>query len=148
MTTLADGVTPVAARTLAYLDAIMPFAILDMSTLTDAQRITAAREAWGPVIDCDGKGKAQLTGGAALMFGGPTYHDERKRLVTALAAMAHHPGGITWMGRHWCTDHGLCLDAAREAAEHPLSHVDEPAPTTEPMYRGRPIVDLHLPEVA
>ena len=146
MTTLADGVTPVAARTLAYLDAIMPFAILDMSTLTDEQRINAAQEAWGPVIDCDGKGKTQLTGGAALMYGGPTYHDERKRLVTVVAAMAYQPGGIRWMGRHWCTDHDLCLDAAREAEESPLDLVDPPP--AEPTYRGRPVVDITLPEVA
>jgi hypothetical protein len=138
--------TPIAARTLEYLDAIMPFAILNLSPLTDEQRITAAQEAWGPVIDCDGKGKTQLTGGAALMFGGPTYHDERKRLVTALAAMAYQPGGITWMGRHWCTDHQLCLNAKREAVESPLETVDPPP--TEPDYRGRPVVDLHLPEVA
>lgn len=139
--------TPIAARTLEYLDAIMPFAILDMSTLTDEQRIDTAQEAWQPVIDCDGKGKTQLTGGAALMFGGPTYHDERKRLVTVLAAMAYQPGGITWMGRHWCTNHGLCLDAARWAAEHPLLESADTSPT-EPTFRGRPIVDLRLPEVA
>lgn len=36
-------------------------------------------------------------------------------LARGLAAAAFQPGGVTFAGIHWCTDHVLCV-AAREAA--------------------------------
>lgn len=38
-------------------------------------------------------------------------------LSKGLAAGAHTPGGITFLGRHWCTDHARCRAAEIEAAE-------------------------------
>lgn len=35
-------------------------------------------------------------------------------LASGLAAAAYAPGGVTWHGRHWCTDHTRCHP--REAA--------------------------------
>ena len=38
-------------------------------------------------------------------------------LARGLAAAAWQPGGVTWLGRHWCVDHAACTAAAAEAAE-------------------------------
>jgi hypothetical protein len=38
-------------------------------------------------------------------------------LSKGLAAGAHSPGGITFLGRHWCVDHTRCEAAEIEAAE-------------------------------
>jgi hypothetical protein len=36
-------------------------------------------------------------------------------LARGLAAGAWQPGGVTFLGRHWCVDHTACLAAAAEA---------------------------------
>jgi hypothetical protein len=38
-------------------------------------------------------------------------------IARGLAAMAQSPGGVTWLGSHWCTDHEVCARGARRAAE-------------------------------
>lgn len=67
-------------------------------------------------------------------------------LARGLAAGAYQPGGIAAFGEHWCVNHGECVAADRDAAQ-PLAVV-EPAQPTGPTFRGRPITDVHLPEVA
>lgn len=142
---------PAAAKTLDMLDMLVPFRILDLVHLRPEQRIALAHAAWEPIISCEGTGKKALTGGAALMFGGPTYQTELSALITVIAVCAYQPGGITVFGRHWCTDHRVCLDAERQAADDGpplLDVVSEPEQPTGPTYRGRPVVDIQLPEVA
>ncbi|WP_433460721.1 hypothetical protein [Micromonospora sp. CA-248212] len=69
-------------------------------------------------------------------------------LARALAAAAFQPGGITFAGMHWCTDHQQCADADADAAANPLDVNATPGEPTGPTYQGRPITDTHLPEVA
>jgi hypothetical protein len=136
-------------RTLEWLGITVPFEILKQRQLRPEQRIALAQDAWQPIIDCEdttaGRKKTQYSGGAALMFGGPTYQDERRRLMVVLAAMAYQPGGITWMGRHWCVNHAECVEAERQAAENPINLSGPPAADSKPdttTYQGRPVIDL------
>lgn len=41
-------------------------------------------------------------------------------MAKGLAALAYAPGGVTFAGQHWCTDHQVCLDADRYAAAQML----------------------------
>lgn len=135
-------------RTLDYLDMVVPFEIAAQSRLGAEQRIQHAQAAYLAVLDCGptGHGKEQYTGFAALMYGGPTYEQERRAITIALAAMAYQPGGVTWMGRHWCVDHRLCVEAAAYAAADPIdlnTPAEPAAPSdTPPTFLGRPLVDL------
>lgn len=36
-------------------------------------------------------------------------------LIRVLAALAYQPGGVDFMGHHWCSDHGACITAKAEA---------------------------------
>ncbi|WP_328344863.1 hypothetical protein [Micromonospora sp. NBC_00421] len=71
-------------------------------------------------------------------------------LARALAAGAFQPGGITFCGIHWCVNHQECMDADRQAAEAPslLDRDPDADRPSGPTYQGRPIKDVHLPEVA
>lgn len=37
-------------------------------------------------------------------------------LIRVLAALAYQPGGVDFMGHHWCSDHAACEFAKAEAA--------------------------------
>lgn len=54
-------------------------------------------------------------------------------LAEVLANLSHAPGGVNFMGLHWCTDHAVCEDPPEA----------EPAVPAQP----RPIVDVPLPDV-
>lgn len=139
-----QDLNPVQRRLLGYLDVIVPFEIIRQATLDPHARIAAARAAWEPIIHCEGKGRDQLTGGADLQFGGPAHNRERAALVTVLATLAYQPGGVTWMGRHWCTNHQECVAADQYAADNPIPW-DKPTPVDPPetlTFRGLPLVDL------
>lgn len=58
-------------------------------------------------------------------------------LARILACLACCPGGVRFMGHHWCTNHAACLAADRHATEGP-SLLD----------RRPPISGMHLPEAA
>lgn len=81
----------------------------------------------------------------ALQFGGKKGEAAEvfNHLARGLAATAFQPGGVTFAGVHWCTDHAACEDAQAWAADHPLCWTDEQ--TTQPA--RRPIADAHLPEI-
>ena len=61
-------------------------------------------------VDADGKASQ----GAARADGTA---DAFNHLAKGIAALAHSPGGVTVFGRHWCTNHQLCLHAAAKARE-------------------------------
>ncbi|MFI1194047.1 hypothetical protein ACH4T9_12430 [Micromonospora sp. NPDC020750] len=71
-------------------------------------------------------------------------------LARGLAAAAFNPGGVTAFGEHWCVDHAACEAADRQAADAPslLDRDPEPDQPSAPTFRGRPLVDVTLPEVA
>lgn len=107
---------PGAESVAEHLDRMVPMEIFRMRHWGALRRISEAERAWEPVIRCHGKGKEAFTGGAVLMFGGPTFLRELQALVTVLAAFAYQPGGVTVLGRHWCTDHAACRRAERTGA--------------------------------
>jgi hypothetical protein len=55
--------------------------------------------------------------GDVVRYGGRDVADIFVRLVRGLAVLAYAPGGVTAFGHHWCTDHNVCDQAAREATE-------------------------------
>jgi hypothetical protein len=66
--------------------------------------------------------------GDTLQFGGKKGEAAQvfNHLARGLAAAAHQPGGITFAGEHWCTDHAACEDAAAWAAANPIDLRPEP----------------------
>ncbi|WDZ87203.1 hypothetical protein [Micromonospora cathayae] len=62
-------------------------------------------------------------------------------LARGLTALAHQPGGVTFAGMHWCTDHQQCRAADQAVAARPSllnANPDEPEPD-QPTYGGRPL---------
>ena len=82
---------------LITLEALVPLRIWEMRTWEPQRRIEVAQARWGEVL-AGGKG---FSGGADLMFGGRAAGRECAALITALAAMAYQPGGITFAGLHF-----------------------------------------------
>jgi hypothetical protein len=62
--------------------------------------------------------------GDTLMFGGKKGAPAQvfNHLAEGLAAAAYQPGGVTFAGRHWCTDHAACKAADAEVAASPGLH--------------------------
>ena len=48
------------------------------------------------------------------MFAGKRAAEGMANIVRALALLSTVPGGVTFMGMHWCSDHAACEQAARE----------------------------------
>jgi len=92
----------------------VPLWIWDLRIYTDAQRAARANRCGrivaerGDVLQFGSKRKGQ----AAEVF---------NALAEGLACAAYVPGGVTFAGRHWCTNHRACLDAeaAVQGAELP-----------------------------
>ncbi|MFV2094849.1 hypothetical protein ACFHW1_05070 [Micromonospora sp. LOL_014] len=65
-------------------------------------------------------------------------------LARGLAAAAMAPGGITFMGQHWCADHTICDKAmealATEAALDAIGPIHGPDPL--PTLDGRPVATI------
>lgn len=80
--------------------------------------------------------------GDALRFGGKRGEPAEvfNHLARGLAACAFQPGGISFRGVHWCTDHVTCEGAQAQASSNPLPVDPEPKPRPR-----RPIVDVYLP---
>lgn len=122
---------------LSTLHLTVPFWIRDLGGLTDDQRSARANRC----------GRIVAEHGDVLMFG------TKKRgqvtevfnaLAEGIACAAYQPGGITFAGHHWCTDHQECLDAAADVArgrDRRVAALAERLRTTEPGRRGRPVED-------
>lgn len=89
---------------LASLEAAVPARIAAISRWSPSRRAREARQAWGNVF-------ADMSGAADLMFGGKHAAAEFNALALVLAAFAYQPGGVTFAGIHWCTDHTQCRHA-------------------------------------
>ena len=81
-----------------YLAFAVPVEMMRQADLSPSIRLAYAKEAAaivperGDVIQFSASGTAKAT--AALIRG--------------LAALAYQPGGVTFAGHHWCTDHSAC----------------------------------------
>jgi hypothetical protein len=92
------------------LQTAVPLEIMQLADATYEQRRTLAQ------------GASRVVGsqGDDLMFGGKHGADAFAALVRGLAVLAYQPGGVTFTGLHFCTDHQECEQAAaavREAAD-------------------------------
>ena len=90
------------------LQATVPIAILEMRSWTAEARQAAAAE-WGQII---------ASHGDDILFRSARQGDSAKAftaLARGLAALAYCPGGVRFLGIHWCTDHQACIGAEREA---------------------------------
>lgn len=113
------------------LEAAVPLHIVDLRDRTPEQRVAIAQRCADEVAHR----------GDILQFGGPKrgeVADVFNHLARGLACGAYQPGGITFAGKHWCTDHGICEEAEAEVAKRP-----ELSPPVEPARRS--VVDLELP---
>ena len=115
---------------LIALEAAVPLHIIELQDRTPEQRVAIAQRSADEVA-CHGD---------TLQFGGGKRGDVAavfNHLARGLAAGAFAPGGITFAGHHWCTDHAVCLDADAGTAT--------PPPIPAPAKPRRPIVDVELP---
>ena len=95
------------AESLAFA---VPLWIDDIRDLTDEQRIARAKRC----------GAAVAERGDVLQFGSSKPGKAAEvfnALAEGLACAAYQPGGITFAGRHWCTDHAACVSAEASADE-------------------------------
>jgi len=112
----------------------VPLWIDEIRDITDEQRIARAKRCGATVAER----------GDVLQFGGSKPGKAAEvfnALAEGLACAAYQPGGITFAGRHWCTDHAACL-AAESAAEA----VEAPSDCEPAMPRTMPFafeVDVH-----
>lgn len=94
------------------LDEAVPMLMGELAELVDDdryERMTAWRETTAQTI---------TERGDVVRFGGRKPGDVApvfSALARGLAALAFCPGGVTFMQRHWCADHGVCDQAAAEA---------------------------------
>jgi|GEM_PF-2057796 len=90
---------------LISLEAAVPLHIMELASVSGEERLRIGRAAVEPITN---RGDALLFGGkkgaAAEVF---------NALARGLAALAYQPGGVTFAGRHWCTDHAACQAAER-----------------------------------
>ncbi len=49
------------------------------------------------------------------MFAGKRAAEGMANIIRALALLSTAPGGVDFMGLHWCPDHSACQRASREA---------------------------------
>ncbi|MEV7805055.1 hypothetical protein AB0O28_19100 [Microbispora sp. NPDC088329] len=85
------------------LQAAVPLEVMALAGATDEQRRTAAA------------GASRTIGehGDQLMFGGRRAADAFAAVARGLAVLAYQPGGVTFHGLHFCTDHAACETAAQ-----------------------------------
>lgn len=98
----------------------VPLRIWELQSRTPEQRCVIAKRC------------AQVVGerGDNLMFGSKRKGETAQvfnALAEGLAVAAYQPGGVTFAGRHWCTDHGRCERAAAGLPDEP-----HPDAITEP----------------
>lgn len=86
------------------LDAAVPLHIAELRTASQDDRARIARDSADTVA----------SQGDVLQYGGTGCAQAFNALARGLAAAAYQPGGITYAGRHWCTDHAACQRAEQE----------------------------------
>lgn len=89
----------------------VPWRIWELQDRTPEQRVAIARRCKQEVA----------SHGDTLMFGGKKGEAARvfNALAEGLAVAAYQPGGVTFAGQHWCTDHEACERAAAGLPDKP-----------------------------
>ena len=109
---------------LIALEAAVPLHILLMRGWSEKRRMNDAHWAAGVIAER----------GDVLQYGGKrgAAADAFNALAKGLAVAAYAPGGVTFAGQHWCTDHAVCTG-------------EKAAPSLPAMTNHRLMVDLELP---
>lgn len=104
MSSTTDSDTLDREPALGLLMVAVPMWITDLRSWPEEQRLAAAREA----------GQYIAEHGDDLMFKSKPGRskDAFNQLARGLAAAAYQPGGITFAGMHFCTDHAVCKAAS------------------------------------
>lgn len=87
------------------LQIAVPLAIGEMRGWSEEARLAKAAE-YGQVIVGEN--------GSDILFRSEKKGETAKAfnaLARALAALAYHPGGVTFMGQHWCVNHDKCQES-------------------------------------
>lgn len=133
--TIADDPRQIAlVESLAFF---VPMWMDEIRNLTDDQRVARAKRCGAMVAER----------GDVLQFGSSRPGKATEvfnALAEGLACGAYQPGGITFAGRHWCTDHRQCLDAEAYAAAHVADETVSPVVVPAP----RAVVDIPLTDTA
>lgn len=124
--TLDGYMKTVASLVLPALEAAVPMHMWELQHTTDAQRVEIGHRCAELIAER----------GDQLMYGGKSTADVFNALAEGIAVGAFQPGGITVFGRHWCSDHAVCL------GDKPQPGPDESG-TDQPRRR---VVDVDLPE--
>jgi len=95
---------------IATLAFAVPLRVWELRDVSDQARAARARRC------------AQIVAehGDILMFGSKSRGKAAEvfnALAEGVACAAYQPGGITFAGRHWCTDHAACVSAEASADE-------------------------------
>ncbi len=117
--TIADD--PRSITLVATLGLAVPLWIWELRIYTDKQRAARANRCAGIVAEQ----------GDILQFGSTKTGRVARAfnaLAEGLACAAYLPGGVTFAGRHWCTNHQACLDAETAAADTAVSDCDPSMP--------------------
>lgn len=94
----------------AFLEAAVPLAIMEMSDYTPEHRMKIGSE-------CSDHIAAH---GDIILYKSPRQGESAKAvamLAKGLAVGAYQPGGITFLGQHWCVNHDECVSAEKAAKE-------------------------------
>ena len=89
------------------VEALLPMAYRRTAGMTVAQR----RDRGALLADAITTGADQLHGRRRGEQGGSL-----AAIAEAIAVCSSQPGGVTLLGRHWCTDHDACVEATTTTA--------------------------------
>lgn len=98
----------------ATLQVAVPLAIREMKDWDDDIRMGYAR-GWGQYI---------AEHGDIILYRSGKKGESAKAfavLARGLGALAYQPGGVTFLGEHFCTDHALCEAAAKAVEREELA---------------------------
>ena len=109
---LAESVASAAVGILPdHLDKAVRRWIDELAALPSGRRRAVCRR-WAAEA-----GPAVMSGGDVLRYGDKPAKVAAvfNHVARGLAALATAPGGVTWMGMHWCVDHTECERAVVDA---------------------------------
>lgn len=88
------------------LQLAVPMAVVELSRVTDDERLALARE----------HGQYIAEHGDDILYRGVHTREAFAALAKGLAALAYQPGGVLFLGEHWCTEeHEGCPHRAWKA---------------------------------
>lgn len=88
-----------------FLDLAVPVEMMRLAGMSFEQRAAIV----------DGEREVIAYRGDHIVFKAEETGRAAASLIRVLAALAYQPGGVDFMGHHWCADHAECEAAKAEA---------------------------------